>query len=123
MRVKRALLSLWNKNGAEKLAIQLQDMGAEIVSTGSTAKYLQQHGVKVTAVEDVTGFPEILDGRVKTLHPKIHGGILAKNSKSHSEQLKELSIDTIDLVAVNLYPFTEIVKKSRDNLRPSVRKH
>ncbi|WP_353892949.1 bifunctional phosphoribosylaminoimidazolecarboxamide formyltransferase/IMP cyclohydrolase [Proteinivorax hydrogeniformans] len=116
MKIKRALISLWDKEGAEKLAKSLQQMGVEIVSTGNTAKFLEENGVEVTPVEKVTGSPEILDGRVKTLHPKIHGGILAKESTAHQAELDKLDIKRIDLVAVNLYPFTEVIKSKDTDL-------
>ncbi len=92
-------------------------MGIEILSTGGTAKLLQKEGVKVKEVSDYTGFPEILDGRVKTLHPKIHGGILAKrDNEEHIKQIKKLGIDFIDMVVINLYPFEEVIKKPNVSL-------
>jgi len=110
--IKRALISVSDKAGLVDFARSLYDMGVEILSTGGTAKALQQAGIKVTAVSDVTGFPEILDGRVKTLHPKIHGGLLAlRKNPEHMEQIKNLGIEPIDLVAINLYPFKETIQK------------
>ena len=104
----RALVSVFDKAGLAELAHGLQSLGIEIVSTGGTLAYLRQLGVPAVAVSDVTGFPEILDGRVKTLHPRIHAGILASRSTpAHTEQLAEHVIDRIDLVIVNLYPFRE----------------
>ncbi|HYL04804.1 MAG TPA: bifunctional phosphoribosylaminoimidazolecarboxamide formyltransferase/inosine monophosphate cyclohydrolase, partial [Thermoanaerobaculia bacterium] len=104
----RALVSVSDKSGLAELAQGLRSLGIEIVSTGGTLAYLRQLGVPAVAVADVTGFPEILDGRVKTLHPRIHAGILASRSQpSHTEQLASHQIDRIDLVVVNLYPFRE----------------
>jgi len=104
----RALVSVYDKTGLAELAQGLQSLGIEIVSTGGTLAYLRQLGVPAVAVSDVTGFPEILDGRVKTLHPRIHAGILASRSTpAHTEQLAAHVIDRIDLVIVNLYPFRE----------------
>ncbi|HEV3073052.1 MAG TPA: bifunctional phosphoribosylaminoimidazolecarboxamide formyltransferase/IMP cyclohydrolase [Thermoanaerobaculia bacterium] len=104
----RALVSVFDKSGLAELAHGLQSLGIEIVSTGGTLAYLRQLGVPAVAVSDVTGFPEILDGRVKTLHPRIHAGILASRSTpAHTEQLAAHVIDRIDLVIVNLYPFRE----------------
>jgi phosphoribosylaminoimidazolecarboxamide formyltransferase / IMP cyclohydrolase len=104
----RALVSVYDKTGLSELAHGLQNLGIEIVSTGGTLAYLRQLGVPAVAVSDVTGFPEILDGRVKTLHPRIHAGILASRSTpAHTEQLAAHVIDRIDLVLVNLYPFRE----------------
>ncbi|MES1243361.1 MAG: bifunctional phosphoribosylaminoimidazolecarboxamide formyltransferase/IMP cyclohydrolase [Acidobacteriota bacterium] len=108
MQARRALLSVFDKRGLENFARGLDRLGIEIVSTGGTLRFLQEKGIPITAVSDVTGFPEILDGRVKTLHPRIHGGILAdRSAESHLDQIREHGIDRIDLVAVNLYPFRE----------------
>lgn len=110
--IKRALISVYDKTGIVDFARALNGMGIEIISTGGTARLLSDSGINVTMVSDITGFPEILDGRVKTLHPKIHGGILARRKeKSHISQLEELGIKTIDLLVVNLYPFKETVLK------------
>jgi len=109
---KRALVSVHAKEGLADLGQGLTARGYEIVSTGGTAEALKKHGVKVTPVADVTGFPEILDGRVKTLHPKVHGGILARRGEaSHKKALKEHGIVPIDVVVVNLYPFEDKVSK------------
>lgn len=108
--VKRALISVSDKSGLLDLASALQEIGAEIVSTGSTAQTLIDAGIPVTPVEQVTGFPESLDGRVKTLHPAIHAGLLADlRLESHEQQLTELGFAGFQLVAVNLYPFSETV--------------
>ena len=104
----KALVSVYDKTGLEELAVGLNSAGWDIISTGSTAKTISTAGVPVTPVEDVTGFPECFEGRVKTLHPKIHGGILAKRAE-HADQMAELGIEPIDLVIVNLYPFEETV--------------
>jgi len=108
---KRALISVFNKNGILELALSLVKEGWEIVSTGGTSKYLQENNIPVTDVSSVTGFPECLDGRVKTLHPAIHAGILAlRDEMSHMETLEKFNLGTIDLVCVNLYPFFEKVR-------------
>ena len=108
--IRRALVSVYDKAGLEELARGLAVAGIEIVSTGSTAATIAAAGVPVTAVGDVTGFPETLDGRVKTLHPHIHGGLLADLRKdSHREQLEDLGILAFELVVVNLYPFEQTV--------------
>lgn len=110
MKVKRALLSVSDKSGLIEFARGLVEQGVEIVSSGGTAKALADAGVPVTPVADVTGAPEMLDGRVKTLHPNIHGAILADRRRpEHVEQLKERGIEPIDLVVVNLYPFERTV--------------
>ncbi|MFE7604309.1 bifunctional phosphoribosylaminoimidazolecarboxamide formyltransferase/IMP cyclohydrolase [Brachybacterium paraconglomeratum] len=108
--IRRALLSVFDKTGIVDLARTLAEQGAEIVSTGSTASTIRDAGIAVTEVETVTGFPEMLDGRVKTLHPRVHGGILAdQRLESHRDQLAEHDIAPFDLVVVNLYPFAETV--------------
>ena len=107
---KRALISVFVKDGILDLAKFLVDSGWEILSTGGTAAYLTSNGIPVTDVSSVTNFPECLDGRVKTLHPAIHGGLLAiRDNKEHMETLEKLGIQPIDLVCVNLYPFFEKV--------------
>ncbi|WP_418277747.1 bifunctional phosphoribosylaminoimidazolecarboxamide formyltransferase/IMP cyclohydrolase [Isoptericola jiangsuensis] len=108
--VRRALLSVYDKTGLVELATALHAAGVELVSTGSTAARIADAGVPVTPVEDLTGFPECLEGRVKTLHPRVHAGILADTRKAdHLAQLAELEIDTFELVVVNLYPFAATV--------------
>ena len=108
--IRRALLSVFDKTGIVDLARTLAEQGVEILSTGSTAATIREAGIAVTDVETVTGFPEMLDGRVKTLHPRIHGGILAdQRLESHRAQLAEHDIAPLDLVVVNLYPFAETV--------------
>ena len=108
--IRRALVSVYDKSGLEELARGLHEAGVAIISTGSTASRIAATGVPVTTVEELTGFPECLDGRVKTLHPKVHAGILAdRRLDTHTAQLEELGIEPFDLVVVNLYPFTETV--------------
>lgn len=108
--IKRALVSVYDKTGLTDLAQALHAAGVAIVSTGSTAKTIESAGVPVTPVEEVTGFPECLDGRVKTLHPRVHAGILADlRLPDHQRQLEELDVEPFDLVVVNLYPFRETV--------------
>ncbi|MCW2750975.1 MAG: purH, partial [Aeromicrobium sp.] len=108
--LKRALVSVYDKAGLEELARDLHAAGIAIVSTGSTAKTIEAAGVPVTPVEELTGFPECLDGRVKTLHPRVHAGILADlRLDDHVKQLADLEIEPFDLVIVNLYPFRETV--------------
>ncbi|HUU51215.1 MAG TPA: bifunctional phosphoribosylaminoimidazolecarboxamide formyltransferase/IMP cyclohydrolase [Nitrospinota bacterium] len=111
-RIKRVLISVSDKEGVVEFAKALSGMGVEILSTGGTNKLLTEKGIKVSSVSDYTGFPEILDGRVKTLHPKILGGILAvRGSKEHENDLRSQNIGLIDMVVVNLYPFEETVSK------------
>ncbi|MCD7443912.1 bifunctional phosphoribosylaminoimidazolecarboxamide formyltransferase/IMP cyclohydrolase [Streptomyces lincolnensis] len=108
--IRRALVSVYDKTGLEDLARGLHEAGVELVSTGSTAGRIAAAGVPVTKVEELTGFPECLDGRVKTLHPKVHAGILADlRLEDHRNQLAELGVEPFDLVVVNLYPFRETV--------------
>ena len=112
MKIKRALLSVSDKTGIVELGKFLSNKGVEIISTGGTMKALREAGVPVTYVSDVTGFPEIMDGRVKTLNPKIHGAILAvRSNPEHMQALAEHNITPIDLVVVNLYPFRETISK------------
>ncbi len=113
--VRRALVSVYDKTGLEPLARTLHEAGVEIVSTGSTARTIAAAGVPVTPVEDVTGFPECLDGRVKTLHPRVHAGILAdRRREPHRAELERLGVAPVDLVVVNLYPFTDTVASGAD---------
>lgn len=108
--IRRALVSVYDKTGLEELARGLHEAGVQLVSTGSTAGRIAAAGVPVTKVEELTGFPECLDGRVKTLHPKVHAGILADlRLEDHRRQLEELGVEPFDLVVVNLYPFRETV--------------
>ncbi len=110
--IKRALLSVSDKTGIVELARALAAAKVEILSTGGTAKLLRDNGIAVTEIGDYTGFPEMLDGRVKTLHPKVHGGILGRrDSPAHAEEMRNHGIPPIDLVVVNLYPFEQTVAK------------
>ncbi len=112
MRPQRALISVSDKRKVVEFAKELAKLGIEIVSTGGTAKLLRDSGVKVKDISQLTGFPEIMEGRVKTLHPKVHGGILADRRKDeHLKAMRELEIEPIDIVVVNLYPFKETLKK------------
>ena len=113
----KAILSVYDKTGVIELGKSLSDSGLEIISTGGTYKQLSDSNIKVTAVKEVTDFPEILDGRVKTLHPKIYGGILARrNNENDMAQLSDHAISTIDLVAVNLYPFSHTISNPKCTL-------
>ena len=108
--IRRALISVSDKSGLVVLANALSEAGIALLSTGGTAKVLREAGFHVKDVSDETGFPEIMDGRVKTLHPSIHGAILAKRtSQNHMKALNEQNIKPIDLIVVNLYPFEEVV--------------
>ena len=110
--IKRALVSVFDKDGILEFSNFLQDNGVEIISTGGTYKHLKENGVNVIEVNEVTNFPEMLDGRVKTLHPIIHAGILAiRNNEEHMNTIKERNIETIDMVIVNLYPFFQKVRE------------
>ena len=109
---KKALISVSDKTGVVAFAERLNKLGIEIVSTGGTESALKKAGLPVKNVSEITGFPECLDGRVKTLHPAVHGGILAiRDNASHMTQLAELGIETIDFVVINLYPFKETILK------------
>jgi phosphoribosylaminoimidazolecarboxamide formyltransferase/IMP cyclohydrolase len=121
MKRKRALISVSDKIGVVELARELEQLSFEILSTGGTAKTLKDAGVSVTNISEVTGFPECLDGRVKTLHPKVHGGILAiRDNPEHMRQLEALEIDTIDLVVINLYPFRQTILKENVKLEEAI---
>ncbi len=118
---KRALLSVSDKTGIVEFARQLEELGYEVVSTGGTARTLQENGITVTGISDVTGFPECLDGRVKTLHPAVHAGILAMRSNpEHMAQLEKLGITPIDVVAINLYPFKQTILKDGVTLEEAI---
>ena len=114
VQIRTALISVFDKNGLDEIVHQLAAQNVRILSTGGTLKYIQDLGVEAEAVEDLTTYPSILDGRVKTLHPKVFGGILARREKSHEEQLEQYEIPAIDLVVVDLYPFEETVKSTND---------
>ncbi|GAB2891286.1 bifunctional phosphoribosylaminoimidazolecarboxamide formyltransferase/IMP cyclohydrolase [Neomicrococcus lactis] len=113
--IRRALISVYDKTGLEELAVGLHEAGVSIVSTGSTAQRIAGAGVPVTEVADITGFQECLDGRVKTLHPRVHAGILAdRRREDHVQQLSDMEIEPFDLVIVNLYPFVDTVNSGAD---------
>ena len=111
-KIERAIISVSNKTGIIEFAKELHSMGIEILSTGGTAKTLRDAGIPVKEVSEHTGSPEMLDGRVKTLHPRIHGGLLSRRGNPRDmEEIKKYGIDTIDMLVVNLYPFEETISK------------
>ena len=121
LRPRRALVSVYDKEGVVDFCRALRELDVEIVSSGGTARLLESADVRVTAVSDYTGFPEMLDGRVKTLHPKIHGGILGlRDKEEHVAKMAEHGIVPIDLVAVNLYPFEKTVAQGSCTLAEAV---
>jgi phosphoribosylaminoimidazolecarboxamide formyltransferase / IMP cyclohydrolase len=121
VKIKRALISVSDKSGILEFARELQSFGVEIISTGGTCKSLRESGLNVTEVADITGFPEMMDGRVKTLHPKIHGAFLAlRENEKHVASMEEHSITPIDLVVVNLYPFQETIAKEEVTLAEAI---
>lgn len=112
--IRNALISVYHKDGLEPIIKKLHEQKVTIYSTGGTQKFIESHGVPVEKVEDLTSYPSILDGRVKTLHPKVFGGILARREKSHQDQLNEYDIPEIDLVIVDLYPFEDTIANTDD---------
>jgi phosphoribosylaminoimidazolecarboxamide formyltransferase/IMP cyclohydrolase len=114
MQIKSALISVYSKEGLEPIIHKLHDLGVQLYSTGGTQQYIESLGVPVEAVENITEYPSILDGRVKTLHPKIFGGLLAKREPAHLAQLETYGIPTIDCVIVDLYPFEDTVANTTD---------
>src|SRR6185436_65276 len=111
--IRRALISVSDKTGIIDFARELAHFNVEIISTGGTAKALRDAGISVRDISDVTGFPEMMDGRVKTLHPRVHGGLLAiRDNPEHVAAMQEHGIEPIDLVVVNLYPFAETIKRA-----------
>lgn len=119
--IKRALMSVTDKSGLVDFGKFLADRGVEILSTGGTARLLRENGVPVVEVSDYTGFPEMLDGRVKTLHPKIHGGILGRRDlPAHREQMEKHGIPPIDLVVVNLYQFEKAIAQPGCGLEEAI---
>ena len=121
MKIERALISVSDKSGILEFARELAALGVDLISTGGTAKLLADNGVKVTEISDYTGFPEMLDGRVKTLHPKVHGGILGRRDlPEHVATMQKHGIGNIDLVVVNLYPFRETVAKPGCTLEDAI---
>jgi phosphoribosylaminoimidazolecarboxamide formyltransferase/IMP cyclohydrolase len=120
-KIKRAVISVSNKEGVVELCRELQKYGIEIISTGGTAARLRENSIEVTDVSEVTGFPEMLDGRVKTLHPHILGGILAQRDKEkHKQELEKQRIETIDLVVLNLYPFEEVSQSKESTFEETI---
>lgn len=120
-RIKRALISVYDKRGIIDFAKELKLMNIEILSTGGTAKTLREAGIPVKDVSEYTGFPEMLDGRVKTLHPKVHGGLLSRrDNPKDMEEIKKYGIETIDMVVVNLYPFEETISKPDVTLEEAI---
>lgn len=118
---KRALLSVSDKTGIVEFAKELDALGYEIVSTGGTAKAIKDAGIAVTGISDITGFPECLDGRVKTLHPMVHAGILAmRDNPEHMEQIEKLGVTPIDVIAINLYPFKQTILKENVELEEAI---
>ncbi|MDD4013578.1 MAG: bifunctional phosphoribosylaminoimidazolecarboxamide formyltransferase/IMP cyclohydrolase, partial [Candidatus Omnitrophica bacterium] len=121
MKIKRALISVSDKKGLESLAKGLDELGWEIISTGGTAKAISSLGIKVRDISSFTGFPEMMDGRVKTLHPKVHGGLLAlRDNEEHLRQAEEYGIEFIDMVVVDLYPFASTVRKPGVTLEEAI---
>ncbi len=119
--IERALISLTDKSGIEDFAKELDGLGIEILSTGGTAKKMRGAGIAVTDVSDFTGFPEMLDGRVKTLHPLVHGGILnQRDNEQHRKQCNDHNIKNIDLIAVNLYAFEKTVADPNCSLADAI---
>jgi phosphoribosylaminoimidazolecarboxamide formyltransferase/IMP cyclohydrolase len=120
-KINRAVVSVSDKQGLGEFAKVLADLGVEILSTGGTAKSLRDQGITVVDVSEYTGFPEMMEGRVKTLHPKVHGGILGDRSKEdHVSQMKAQGIEPIDMVVVNLYPFEATVAKEGCTLEDAI---
>lgn len=119
--IKRALISVTNKDGVLEFARELASLGVHILSTGGTARVLREGGLKVTDVSEYTGFPEMLDGRVKTLHPKIHGGLLGlRSNPDHVRVMQQHGIENIDLVVINLYPFKQAISKPGCTLEEAI---
>ena len=115
IKIKRALISVFDKTDIVKLAKSLTELGIEIVSTGGTARLLVDNKIEVTQIDEITKFPEVLGGRVKTLHPNIYAGLLSRlNNSDDKETIKEFNIEEFDLVVVNLYPFQKIVETTKD---------
>ena len=120
-KIERAIISLTDKSGIEDFARELADLGVEILSTGGTAAKIREAGIPVMDVSEFTGFPEMLDGRVKTLHPKVHGGILnQRDNEQHQQQCAEHGLKNIDLIAVNLYAFEKTVADPNCSLADAI---
>ena len=120
-KIQRAIISLSDKSGILEFAKELQALGVEVLSTGGTAKVLREGGLKVMDISAYTGFPEMLDGRVKTLHPKVHGGLLGlRENPEHVKKMQEHGIKPIDMVVINLYPFESTVAKPNCTLEEAI---
>ena len=113
-KISSALISVFNKDGIEEIATKLHNQNIKIISTGGTKSFIENLGIPVTSVESITDYPSILGGRVKTLHPKIFGGILYRDKQDDLDEVKRFSIPKIDLVIVDLYPFEDTVKSTND---------
>lgn len=121
IKVKRVLISVSDKRDIIKMARSLKEMGVEILSTGGTARALQEEGIEVKEISDFTGSPEMLDGRVKTLHPKVHGGLLGRRDlPDHLEQMERYGIEPIDMVLINLYPFEQTIERKDCTLEEAI---
>ena len=118
-KIQSALISVYYKDGLEPIIRELHTHGVKLYSTGGTQQFIEELGIPVIPVEDLTSYPSILDGRVKTLHPKIFGGILARREEKHQAQLAQYEIPEIDLVIVDLYPFEETVASTDDENQSS----
>ena len=115
VKIKKALISVSNKSGLKKFVSDLNSLDIKVIASGGTAKFIEDNGFNVVDIEKITGFPQLLGGRVKTLHPKIHSSILADRGKqNHIKDLKKMEIDTIDLVVCDLYPFSDASDKKKD---------
>jgi phosphoribosylaminoimidazolecarboxamide formyltransferase / IMP cyclohydrolase len=120
-KIERAIISVTDKTGVVDFAKKLSEFGVQILSTGGTAKAMRNGGISVTEISDYTGFPEMLDGRVKTLHPKVHGGILGvRDNEEHVKMMKKHGIENIDLLVVNLYQFEKTVAKEGVTLEDAI---
>lgn len=120
-KIQRAIISVSDKTGVQEFAAELQAMKVEILSTGGTARSLRARGIKVMDISTYTGFPEMLDGRVKTLHPKVHGGLLGiRHNPEHKQNMEEQGIKPIDMLVINLYPFEATIAKSDCTLEEAI---
>ncbi len=121
IKIKRALISVSDKSGVVELARALEGFGVEILSTGGTARHLADSGVTIRSVDQFTGHPEMLDGRVKTLHPKVHGALLARRDlEDHMRQCEKMGVELIDMVVVNLYPFEQTIAREDVTLEQAI---
>jgi phosphoribosylaminoimidazolecarboxamide formyltransferase / IMP cyclohydrolase len=120
-KIKKVIISVSDKSGVADFAKELDAFGVEFLSTGGTAKMLREAGLKVKDISEYTGFPEMLDGRVKTLHPKVHGGLLGvRSNPEHVKVMKEHGIENIDMIVVNLYPFKQTISKKGCTLEEAI---